>query len=56
MTGCRAASGISVSERMTVWPLLCEDVTFLTGKAVRTASLMWLSHMPHIMPSIFSVI
>ena len=56
MTGRSSASGISVSERMTVWPRLCEDVTFLTGKALRTASLIWLSHMPHIMPSIPSVI
>lgn len=30
-----------------------EDVTFFTGRALRTASLMWLSHMPHIMPPIF---
>ena len=42
--------------QLTVSPRLCEDVTFLTGNALRTASLTWLSHMAHIMPSIFSVI
>lgn len=32
-------------------PLAVREVTFFTGNALRTASLTWLSHMPHIMPS-----
>ena len=44
------------SERMTVSPFDREDVTFLTGKAARTASLICASHMLHIMPEIFSVV
>ena len=30
---------ITVSERITVWFLLREELTFLTGQALRTASL-----------------
>ena len=40
----------SVSERITVWFLLREELTFLTGQALRTASLTWASHIPHIIP------
>ena len=37
--------------------LVCDDdQTFLTGTALRMVSLMCDSHMPHIMPSIFSVV
>ncbi len=37
------------SEKMTVYP-------FLTGSALRTASLTWFSHIPHSIPSAFTVI
>lgn len=33
-----------------------EEVTFFTGKALRTASLTCASHMPHIMPSTPTVV
>ena len=33
-----------------------DEETFLTGTALRMVSLMCDSHMPHIMPSIFSVV
>jgi hypothetical protein len=41
---------------MTVSPFVWDDVTFFTGNALRTASLMWDSHMPHIIPSTFKQI
>ena len=41
---------------MTVSALEWEEETFFTGKVRRMTSLMWLSHMPHIIPSIFKVI
>ena len=53
MAARQASSLMAPSERMTVCPLKWEDVTFFTGRAFQTASLMWLSHMPHIMPPIF---
>ena len=39
--------------------LICDDDRFapgVTGTALRMVSLMCDSHMPHIMPSIFSVV
>ena len=33
-----------------------EEVTFLTSAVLRTVSLTWLSHMPHIMPSTFKIV
>ena len=45
-----ASVSSSVSERITVWFLLREELTFLTGQALRTASLTWASHIPHIIP------
>ena len=46
----RALSSSGCSVRITVSFLLREEVTFLTGNALRTMSLTWLSHMLHIMP------
>ena len=43
-------------ERITVSPVLCEDLTFTTPQTLRTASLTWLSHMAHIMPSRTSLV
>ena len=61
LTGIKEAdlrdSGVPMAQAIADFRAWCgEDVTFLTGNALRTASLMWLSHMPHIMPSIPSVI
>lgn len=54
---CRSLSSSgAASARITVSPLLWEDVTFAAGKARRTALFTWLSHLPHIMPSTFPVI
>ena len=39
-----------------VSPLVWEEVTFLTSAVLRTVSLTWLSHMPHIMPSTFKIV
>ena len=33
-----------------------DEVTFFTEKLLRILSLMWDSHIPHIIPSIFNVI
>ena len=40
----------AVSAITVVSFLLRDEVTFFTGKALRTASFTWLSHMPHIIP------
>ena len=56
MTLLSSGSGISLSARMTVSFLVCELVTFFTGKALRTASLICASHIPHAIPSIPTVI
>ena len=41
---------------MTVSPLVWEDDTLLTCAVLRTTSLMWLSHMPHIIPWTFKIV
>ena len=41
---------------MTVSPLVWEEVTFSTCAVLRTTSLIWLSHIPHIIPFTFSVV
>ena len=56
MTRFRASGSSGSSETITVYPLRLEDFTFLTEKCRRIASLICDSHMPHIMPSIFSVV
>ena len=39
-----------------VIPFVWEDETFLMLKSFRIVSLMWLSHIEHIIPSIFNVV
>ena len=44
---------------LAVFVLLCASLPYmsiLTGNSLRMASLMWLSHIPHIIPSIFKVV
>src|SRR5699024_7374798 len=55
MAARRASSSSSVSAITVVSFLLRDEVTFFTGNAFRTASFTWLSHMPHIMPSTWTV-
>ena len=50
------ASSTGPSEMITVSPLLWEEVTLSTWKAFLTASFTWDSHIPHIMPSTFTVV
>ena len=52
----RASSSSGASLRITACPLVWEAVTFFTGRAPRMASLTWASHIPHIMPSTFTVV
>ena len=56
MAAFRAAMSSGWAETMTVSPFVWEEVTFSTCTVLRTTSLTWLSHMPHIMPSTFSVV
>lgn len=56
MTERKLASSISASVKITVSFFRNDDETFFTGNAWRTASLMWFSHIPHIIPSILAVI
>ena len=54
---CRSFSVlIGSSDNMTVSLFFRELVTFLTGNAARTASLMCASHMPQIIPEICTVV
>lgn len=48
-----AASSRDFSLMTFAVPLRWEELTFLTLNAVRIASFMWFSHIPHIIPSIF---
>jgi hypothetical protein len=41
---------------MTACPLLWEAVTFLTANRARMTSQICASHIPHIMPLIFTVV
>ena len=51
-----ASMSSGCSERMTVSHLVWEDDTYWMLAVLRTTSLMWLSHIPHIMPSIFKIV
>jgi hypothetical protein len=41
---------------MIASPLVREEVTFFTEKALRMASLMCASHIPHTIPAILTVV
>ena len=56
MAARSAVSSTGCSDRITVSPLVWEDVTFFTSQVRRTTSLMWLSHMPQAIPSIFRIV
>lgn len=49
-SGCNELRVSSASEMTTVWHFAREERTFFTGQALRTASLTWDSHIPHIIP------
>ena len=50
MAAAMVSGSSSASERTAVWHLAREEWTFFTGQALRTASLIWASHIPHIIP------
>ncbi len=41
---------------ISVIPFVCEELTFFTLKLRRIVSLIWLSHIEHIIPSVFNVV